>query len=701
MASLELDKCKKYLRSILLAFKGGIPACQVSEKYHEMVGDKIPYRQYNYNSLETFLQSIPDVCRITFRGRDVMVEGVATPETSHIERFVKKEKGGASAVLKRGPKPKPVNINKYYSSNNGFNGNGYSSINYNGNGQTRNGYGNNIRNHQVSQTRPAQQMKSTPNASKMVTRSSMSPAATNHQQATRLPPPNPIKISPKRVNCPPPPPVVSSISYPVTKEQKKVWSGRVKKLLEGRTHGLYKSQLEKFHEKQWSERLPVNWSLLMADDGLIKINEGANPIIFPIVQSNAIVVIPGGSYPKTTNWIVTITHVESTCSIWVQFGDAGHQLEDIEAIMKSRHRNYGNGYDGGALPPGSYFSALTNSGNYVRAKVLKVDRLGFTCQCFLVDYGMKTTIPWSDLMPLDKDFLPIPAMAMNLHLHGFDDSKDQTLVKHVESKLLNRKLMAIEVEKAADNIPKVMLFDGDDVVTDNLLPQLKKLHNDIKASLQLTINNNNVHSNRSLDEDGLINLPAQTLPQVGDYYDLKVSHIVSPKEIYIQSYTTLPSYQALAHDMGVFYSRVTQQLLSQDVHKDMMVAVRHGLTWSRGKIIKQFPSLTNSGHWYEEYLVSLVDTGEIVISNLHSMQKLDVSFVMLAPQVTKMELSGVNAYEESATVWLKHKYLGKSLVGLVDSIENEKLSVTLYDTTISELDIVINDELMQLGLTSQ
>ena len=65
----------------------------------------------------------------------------------------------------------------------------------------------------------------------------------------------------------------------------------------------------------------------------------------------------------------------------------------------------------------------------------------------------------------------------------------------------------------------------------------------------------------------------------------------------------------------------------------MIVAVRHGLTWLRGKIVKQFPSLTNSGHWYEEFLVNLVDTGEIVISNLHSMQKLDVAFVMLAPQV--------------------------------------------------------------------
>jgi len=705
MASLELDKCKKYLRSIFLAYKGGIPAEQVFEKYYDMVGDNIPYRQYNYNSLETFLQSIPDVCRITFRGRNVMVEGVATPETSHIERFVNKEKGGAK--LSKGPKPKAVDVNKYYNSNN--RSNGYSSsINYNGN--TRNGFGNNPRNQQVSQLRPAQPLRTSSNVSKMVTRSSMTPATINHQ-VTRSPPPNPIKISPKRVNGPPPPPVVSTISFPVTKEQKKIWSGRVKKLLEGRTHGLYKSQLEKFHEKQWSERLPVNWAQLMANDGLIKINnDGVNPIIFPVQnslpQSNASVVIPGGSYPKISNWTVTITHVEFTSSIWVRFGDAGNQLDDIEAVMGVRHSLNGKGYDGGALPAGNYFNAkIVDSVKYpnskfVRVKVLKVDRLAFTCQCFLLDYGTKIMIPWNDLMPLDKDFLSIPVMAMKLHLLGIEESKDPALVKHVESKLLNRRLMAIEVEKGADNIPKVMLFDGDEVVTDNLSSQLKKLHNDIKTSLQVTINNNNFKSAGSSVED-LFSLPTQTLPQAGDYYDLKVSHIVSPKEIYIQNYTTLPSYQALTHDMGVFYSRVTQQLLSQDVHEGMIVAVRHGLTWLRGKIVKQFPSLTNSGHWYEEFLVNLVDTGEIVISNLHSMQKLDVAFVMLAPQATKMELSGVNAFEETASVWLKHKYLGKSLVGLVDSVSDEKLSVTLYDTTISELDIVINDELMQLGLTRQ
>ena len=87
MTATELEKCKKYLRAILLASKGGVMAHKVYEMYQEQVGTGIPYRQFNYPSLETFLQSMPDVCRITCKGanRDIYVEGVANSQTKHIE----------------------------------------------------------------------------------------------------------------------------------------------------------------------------------------------------------------------------------------------------------------------------------------------------------------------------------------------------------------------------------------------------------------------------------------------------------------------------------------------------------------------------------------------------------------------------------------------------------------------------------------
>ena len=97
----DLEKCKKYLRSILLASKGGVPGVQLVSKYRENTGDSIPYRSFGFSSLETFLQSIPEVCRIVTRGREVMVEGVATKETKHIKELVQNQGGSDRDRSKR------------------------------------------------------------------------------------------------------------------------------------------------------------------------------------------------------------------------------------------------------------------------------------------------------------------------------------------------------------------------------------------------------------------------------------------------------------------------------------------------------------------------------------------------------------------------------------------------------------------------
>ena len=107
----DLDKCKKYLRSILLASKGGVPAGNVFESYKDMVGEGIPYRKFNYQTLEQFLQSMPDVCRITARGRDIVVVGVANNETHHIGEMVRKQGGksmGGSKDKKEDKKSRPL-----------------------------------------------------------------------------------------------------------------------------------------------------------------------------------------------------------------------------------------------------------------------------------------------------------------------------------------------------------------------------------------------------------------------------------------------------------------------------------------------------------------------------------------------------------------------------------------------------------------
>merc|ERR1711915_420914 len=58
--------------------------------YQEITGETVPYRRFNFSSLDAFLESIPDVCRMSRQGGNLMVnlKGVGTPETKHIEDLV-------------------------------------------------------------------------------------------------------------------------------------------------------------------------------------------------------------------------------------------------------------------------------------------------------------------------------------------------------------------------------------------------------------------------------------------------------------------------------------------------------------------------------------------------------------------------------------------------------------------------------------
>ena len=88
MTEKQLDRCKKYLRSTLLSNKGGIPAAEVYRHYKDLVGEEIPYSQFNFRTLEDFLTSMPDVCQISWIGRELVVTGVADSATQHIEKMV-------------------------------------------------------------------------------------------------------------------------------------------------------------------------------------------------------------------------------------------------------------------------------------------------------------------------------------------------------------------------------------------------------------------------------------------------------------------------------------------------------------------------------------------------------------------------------------------------------------------------------------
>ena len=53
---------------------------------------------------------------------------------------------------------------------------------------------------------------------------------------------------------------------------------------------------------------------------------------------------------------------------------------------------------------------------------------------------------------------------------------------------------------------------------------------------------------------------------------------------------------------------------------------------------------------------------------------------------------------EEAVEWFKHAVLGNSLVGLVEDRTSKDVVFIVYDTSVNDVDIVINKEMVGLGL---
>ena len=65
-----------------------------------------------------------------------------------------------------------------------------------------------------------------------------------------------------------------------------------------------------------------------------------------------------------------------------------------------------------------------------------------------------------------------------------------------------------------------------------------------------------------------------------------------------------------------------------------------------------------------------------------------------------MKMTNIDSFSDSATTWMKHICLKKDFVGFVNSGEGDTVSMTLYDTTVKELDIIINKEMVEIGIAS-
>ena len=395
------------------------------------------------------------------------------------------------------------------------------------------------------------------------------------------------------------------------------------------------------------------------------------------------------------------------------------------------------------MPPGNYFSAEVESGNVKRVKVMKVDRIKKTVHAFLIDYGYALDIPWQRLVPLDKEFWSVKANALKIELDGFVGYHNVDVLEFARKKLVGRRVFGREVNASlSQTVPLVKIFEadprGDLMFVENLREQMRKINlghappADGGSELGMKINiNNNISHEKTRAQAGTLAFPR--LPEVGEFYDCVVSEVVCVDELHVQSYDNLASYKTLNRQMLAFYSANGSPIQSPEpgnsyqsvifVHdfkyspfSGQVIAACVGEAWSRAEVLRRLDSLLDAKD-NQTFLVKLVDTGKVEIVAEGSMKVLQKEFLSLprqvnsdwivkvkltvVPQAVRVKLEGLAKTGQEATVWLKHVCLGKSLVGLINTKQEDRLGLVMYDTSKEDLDINVNEELIALGLASR
>ena len=230
MADKKLKRCKKYLCSILLSNKGGVPANEVYKAYQDIVGEGIPYSQFNFTTLEAFLSSIPDVCQICWVVRDLMVVGVAVHATQHIEKMVARQQNS-----KKGGRAPPKRVSP------GFGGGHGGRIPGPGTNARWGGGREPVYNEPRYRPLPSSAVKKYVNTP-LATVKKYSGASTSPRKKIDLT----ATVQREKV-------------YLETMGGQNVYGSRVQNLLQGRQRGLFNSQVEKMYQKMWEESLPRDW----------------------------------------------------------------------------------------------------------------------------------------------------------------------------------------------------------------------------------------------------------------------------------------------------------------------------------------------------------------------------------------------------------------------------------------------------------
>merc|ERR1712129_528769 len=100
----------------------------------------------------------------------------------------------------------------------------------------------------------------------------------------------------------------------------------------------------------------------------------------------------------------------------------------------------------------------------------------------------------------------------------------------------------------------------------------------------------------------------------------------------------------------------------------------------------------------------MVDTGRLMMASKEMIKPLVKQFWQWPAQAIKANLATVDVisvgegWQEESIEWFKHIALNKSLVGLVKARFEVELVLTMYDTSVVDVDTVLNQEMLVMGL---
>ena len=494
----DLERCKKSLRSVLLAFKDGLPMRLVSKEYSNLFEEDIQFSKFKFQSLgkglmllltsslyfllEKFLQSIPDVCTLRQRRGEVVVEGVGTKATNHIKSLVQntgKKKGSGWAGNWREPQREAL-----------------------------------------TRSSPLRESKQSPTL------------ATRKKSSQTFGFIGPVKPGPE-----------SNIPLEVTNDSFKGWANKVTQILRGRPDGLTEDQVDLLYQAQYRARLPHVWTRALTKAGLIDVDTenkvNTKPLIFPAAHNLTPVVIPAIRSPVKRDWDVVVNSVDSKRQeAWVTLQDGASLKTRHQLQLQMKHCSSRTKW---IVLPGEYLSAWLQPDHFERVQVVKVNRVNSTCRCFLIDQGREMEFDWGVLADLPPGCLTVPAQAIKIRLAGFDNYTNNQFAEFVMDKLEGKRFLGRLVEgSSTSDLPELRIFDADKKsevqFVDEAITQMKGLKLSACQAQQEP------------------QLESQRLPEEGDFYDCKVSHVVSPDEIWVQEYSTLHHYDVMKRSAAAFYS---------------------------------------------------------------------------------------------------------------------------------------------------